>query len=209
MGRFFQRMTPAEREAFAARRAEQAKFDHAVLDTLRGMGVTLKPVALPKEPPFAGYGPAVNCEAGAAFDHLVRSGRIKLMEAPVKNPSTWPGTFRVAHFYPAVDYINADRIRLDLMTQMDAMMRDHDVIVVPTNGPQLAITNLTGHPACIVPNGFRASDGTPTSITFLGKLCGEEKLCLLARAYQEKSGFQLKHPDLDAALKKFQQTGKR
>lgn len=209
MGRFFQRMTPAEREAYAARRAEQSKFDGAVLDTLRGMGVTLNPVELPKEPPFAGYGPAVNCEAGAAFDHLVRSGRIKLMEAPVKNSSTWPGTFRVAHFYPAVDYINADRIRLDLMTQMDAMMRDHDVIVVPTSGPQLAITNLTGHPACIVPNGFRASDGTPTSITFLGKLCGEEKLCLLARAYQEKSGFHLKHPDLDAELKKFQQTGKR
>jgi Asp-tRNA(Asn)/Glu-tRNA(Gln) amidotransferase A subunit family amidase len=78
-------------------------------------------------------------------------------------------------------------------------MRDYDVLVTPTSGSQLAITNLTGHPACIVPNGFRASDGTPTSITFLGRLCGEEDLCLLARAYQEKTGFHLKHPDLKAA----------
>ncbi|HET9783537.1 MAG TPA: amidase, partial [Terriglobales bacterium] len=192
-------MTAAQRSEFAARRAEQAKFDQAVLDTLRGLGITLHPVELPEEPPFAGYGPAVNCEAAAAFDPLTRSGRDKLMEAPVPNPSTWPNTFRVAHFYPAVDYLNADRIRLKLMEKMDALMRDYDVLVTPTSGSQLAITNLTGHPACIVPNGFRASDGTPTSITFLGKLCGEENLCLLARAWQEKTGFHLKHPDLKVA----------
>lgn len=195
-------LTPEQRAAFAKQREEQAKFDAAVLDTLRGMGVTLTPVALPEAPPFAGYGPAVNCEAAAAFDSLTRSGRDKLMEAPVPNPSTWPNTFRVAHFYPAVDYLNADRIRLDLMYKMNDVFRDLDVIVVPTGGGgQLAITNLTGHPALIMPNGFR-SDGDPTSITFLGRLCGEEKLCVLGRAWQEKTGFHLKHPDLDAELKK-------
>jgi Asp-tRNA(Asn)/Glu-tRNA(Gln) amidotransferase A subunit family amidase len=190
-------LTAAQRADYAARRAEQSKFDHAVLDDLRALGVTLHPVDLPDAPPFSGYGPAVNCEAAAAFDSLTRSGRDKLMEAPVPNPSTWPNTFRVAHFYPAVDYLNADRIRLQLMQKMDVVMRDYDVVVVPTGGSsQLAITNLTGHPACIVPNGFRSSDGTPTSITFLGRLCGEEDLCLLARAWQEKTGFHLKHPKL-------------
>ncbi|MGH9483033.1 MAG: hypothetical protein ACRD1L_13175, partial [Terriglobales bacterium] len=121
--------------------------------------------------------------------------------APVPNPSTWPTTFRVAHFYPAVDYLNADRIRLQLMAQMEAMFHDYDVVVVPTSGSQLAITNLTGHPAVILPNGFHSDDHTPTSITFLGKLCGEEKLGVLARAYQEKTAFHLQHPDLDAELK--------
>jgi Asp-tRNA(Asn)/Glu-tRNA(Gln) amidotransferase A subunit family amidase len=193
-------MTAAQRAEFAARRAEQAKFDAAVLATLRGMGVTLHPVKLPPMPPFASYGPAVNCEAAAAFSGLTASGRDRLMEAPVKNPSTWPNLFRVAHFYPAVDYLNADRLRFELMNQMEAMFAPYDVVVVPTSGPQLAITNLTGHPACIVPNGFRASDGTPTSITFLGKLCGEEKLCVLARAYQNKTGFHLRHPDLNKEL---------
>ena len=146
-------MTPEQRKQFAARRAEQAKFDQAVLDVLRGMGVTLHPVTLPPAPPFASYGPAVNCEAAAAFSGLIASGRARLMEPPVKNSSDWPSIFRVAHLYPAVDYLNADRIRLELMYQMEAMFRPYDVVVVPTSGPQLAITNLTGHPACIVPNG--------------------------------------------------------
>lgn len=193
--------SPAEARA---RRLEQAKFDQAVLDTLRGLGVKLTPVTLPPAPPFSGYGPAVNCEAAAAFDELTLSGRDKMMEPPAPNPSTWPNIFRVAHLYPAVDFVNADRIRYQLMNQMQAVMDDLDVIVTPTGGAgQLVITNLTGNPALIQPNGFRASDGTPTSITFLGRICGEEKLCVLGRAYQEKAGFYLKHPDLDAELPKY------
>ena len=91
-----------------------------------------------------------------------------------------------------------------------------DVIVAPTFGEQLVITNLTGHPALILPNGFRGPDaplptdttpgaldnaggpGTPVSLTFLGNLYGEAKLLAMAGAYQEATGFQLKHPDLDA-----------
>ena len=89
-----------------------------------------------------------------------------------------------------------------------------DVIVAPTSGEQLVITNLTGHPAVILPNGLRGADapkppsddpsdfanaggpGTPTSLTFLGQLYGEERLLALARAYQEATGFHLEHPKL-------------
>ena len=60
----------------------------------------------------------------------------------------------------------------------------------------LTATNLTGHPACILPNGFR--DGTPinVSITFLGSLFGEAGLLRVAHAYQQATGFQLRHPAL-------------
>src|SRR5215467_11242062 len=90
-----------------------------------------------------------------------------------------------------------------------------DVIVAPTNGgPQLAITNLTGHPSVILPDGLRGADapkypiedpsdfqnaggpGTPASLTFLGKLYGEAELLAFARAYQEATGFHLLHPKL-------------
>ena len=37
---------------------------------------------------------------------------------------------------------------------------------------QVGLTNQTGHPAVVVPNGFR-TDGTPTSITFCGNLDAE------------------------------------
>jgi Asp-tRNA(Asn)/Glu-tRNA(Gln) amidotransferase A subunit family amidase len=81
----------------------------------------------------------------------------------------------------------------------------------------LVITNLTGHPAVILPNGLRGSDapkypsddpsdflnvggpGTPASLTFLGKLYGEAELLAFARAYQDATGFHLQHPRLTPA----------
>jgi hypothetical protein len=78
-------------------------------------------------------------------------------------------------------------------------------------------TNLSGPPALIFPNGFRETDaspptatpqdevvsdsggpGIPVSLTFLGQLYGEAKLLAFARAYQEATGFHLRHPKLSA-----------
>ena len=91
------------------------------------------------------------------------------------------------------------------MTAWDDLMKTVDVIVTPTNAAnlsQLVATNLTGHPAVILPNGFRA-DGTPVSITFLGGLFEEAKLLAVANAYQHATGFHLVHPavPLNAATK--------
>ena len=57
------------------------------------------------------------------------------------------------------------------------------------------IANLCGYPAVSVPNGFTA-EGRPTSITFVGRLYAEAEMLALARAYQERAGFHLKHPRL-------------
>jgi Asp-tRNA(Asn)/Glu-tRNA(Gln) amidotransferase A subunit family amidase len=76
------------------------------------------------------------------------------------------------------------------------MMKKFDVIVTPTNAAnlaQLVATNLTGHPAVILPNGFRP-DGTPVSLTFLGGLFEEGKLLAVANAYQDATGFHKVHP---------------
>jgi Asp-tRNA(Asn)/Glu-tRNA(Gln) amidotransferase A subunit family amidase len=75
-------------------------------------------------------------------------------------------------------------------------MRSVDVIVTPTgaaNLAQLVATNLTGHPAVILPNGFRP-DGTPVSLTFLGGLFEEAKLLAVANAYQQETGFHRVRP---------------
>ncbi len=85
------------------------------------------------------------------------------------------------------------------MQQMADVFKKVDVIVAPTFGPQLLITNLTGHPAVILPNGFRAGNGTPVSLTFLGNLFGEAKLLAVAKAYQDATGFHLQHPKLGTA----------
>ena len=108
----------------------------------------------------------------------------------------WANSFRTARFIPAVDYINANRVRTLAIAKWKELFRDVDVIVTPTGGSnQLLATNLTGHPAVILPHGFR-EDGTPVSFTFLGALFGEDKLLRVAHAYQRVTDFHRRHPSL-------------
>lgn len=168
-------------------------FDDRALEVLKGMGVNLIPVELPDIP----YDPMriiLTAEAAAAFDDLTRSNRDS--ELVQQTRGDWANTFRTARFIPAVDYINANRLRTKAISAWDDMMKNFDVIVSPTsaaNLSQLVATNLTGHPAVILPNGFRA-DGTPVSLTFLGGLFEEAKLLAVASAYQRATGFHLVHP---------------
>ena len=46
-----------------------------------------------------------------------------------------------------------------------------------------------------LPNGFTAA-GLPTTITFMGQLYEEGKLLALAKAYQDATEFEEKHPVL-------------
>ncbi len=199
------------REAGIARAEYDHRFNEAALTKLREMGVPLIPVEMPKFP-YDAMVPMLIAESAAAFDELTRSGRDKLLTQ--QKPSDWPNTFRAARFIPAVEYIQASRARLLAMEAVAKTFERLDVIVAPTQSQQLVITNLTGHPALILPNGLRGADapppissedgsddnvagpGTPTSLTFLGQLYGEAKLLALARAYQEATGFHRSHPNL-------------
>lgn len=176
------------------RRLEQRKFDLQSLDVLqKKLGLKLVPVKLP-DFPYANLLPILTAEAAAAFDELTRTGRDKLLTAQKKED--WPNIFRGARFIPAIEYVNASRARTLGMQQMADLFKEIDVLVCPTSGMQLVATNLTGHPACILPNGFRASDGTPTSITFVGNLFREDQLCAVAKAYQDATEWHKKHPTL-------------
>ena len=169
------------------------KWDDQALDTLRGMGIDLIPVELP-DIPYDAMRIILTAEAAAAFDDLTRSNRDA--ELVQQSRFDWANTFRTARFIPAVDYINANRLRSNAIDAWDELMKKVDVIVTPTNAvnlPQLVATNLTGHPAVILPNGFRP-DGTPVSLTFLAGLFEEAKLLAVANAYQRATGFHLVHP---------------
>jgi Asp-tRNA(Asn)/Glu-tRNA(Gln) amidotransferase A subunit family amidase len=175
------------------------KFDDAALEVFRRLGINLIPVDLP-DVAYDAMRLILTAEAAAAFDELTRSDRDKLLVQQGK--FDWPNTFRTARFIPAVDYVNANRVRSIAIQKWDDLMRTVDVIVTPTSAAnllQLVATNLTGHPAVIVPNGFR-DDGTPVSLTFLGGLFEEGKVLAVARAYQEATGFHLKHPAVPLTL---------
>jgi len=171
------------------------KFDDRALDVLKSMGVNLIPIDLP-DLPYDAMRIILTAEAAAAFDDMTRSDRDKLMVQ--QGRFDWPNTFRTARFIPAVDYVNANRVRTSAIQAWDELMQKVDVIVTPTgaaNLSQLVATNLTGHPAVILPNGFR-DDGTTVSLTFLGGLFEEAKLLAVANAYQQATGFHLAHPTI-------------
>ena len=176
-----------------ARRREQNAFDRQTLETLRGLGIELIPIKLPDSVPVRELSLILTAEAATAFDELTRSGRDKLLVR--QTAGAWPDTFRQGQLIPAVEYLRANRIRTMLMREMERRMADLDVYVCPTfGGNNSLMTNLTGHPAVVVPNGFRAEDGTPTSITFIGSLYGETDLLAVAHAYQQATDFHLRRP---------------
>jgi len=174
-------------------KSDDAEFNQTGLRTLREMGIDPKPITLP-DLPVSDMLFILEAEAAAAFDDLTRTNRDELLVRQVED--AWPNVFRAARFIPAVEYIQANRIRTLLMQRFGAMMADVDVYVHPTfGGNTLLATNLTGNPSLVLPNGFR-EDGTPVSFCFTGRLFGEAELCLLAKAYQDRTGYHLKHPML-------------
>ena len=167
--------------------------DNAVLEVLRELGAELIPIELPEH----SVGPLrliLTAEAAAAFDQLTLTNQDDLMKW--QQPHAWPNTFRAAHFIPATEYINANRSRFELIQKMDSLLQEVDVYVTPAFGnANLLITNLTGHPSVVLPNGF-TDNGHPTSITFTGDLFDEASVLAVAKAYQEATEHHKKFPPM-------------
>lgn len=165
--------------------------DQATLEAVRALGVELVPIELPDLPVDA-LSFILHAEAAAAFDELSRgTGDDLLMR---QDASGWPTRFRVGRTVSAVDYLQANRVRRLAMQEMARNLSGLDVYLSPTyGGSNLLLTNLTGHPAVVLPNGFRRN-GTPSSITFMGNLFRDAEAMLLAKAYQDATGFHLRRP---------------
>ncbi|NMB83164.1 MAG: amidase [Ignavibacteria bacterium] len=168
--------------------------DSLALKKLQELGVQLIPIELP-DLPVNDISFVLSAEAAAAFDELTRSKRDDLLVRQVKN--AWPNVFRSSRFIPAVEYINANRVRFTLIQEMQKIFDKVDLYISPSwVGSNLLITNLTGHPCVVVPNGF-SERGTPTSFTFIGKLFDEGTIIAVAKAYQDATDHHKKHPKLD------------
>jgi Asp-tRNA(Asn)/Glu-tRNA(Gln) amidotransferase A subunit family amidase len=170
----------------------------ASLEQLQTMGVELIPIELPDYPVYA-LSIILSAEAAAAFDDLTRSGRDSLLVRQIKN--AWPNTFRASRFIVAVEYIQANRLRYQIIQEMQNLMDTVDVYVTPSFGENLLLTNLTGHPCVVLPNGFNA-EGSPTSISFIGRLFDEATVLSVAKQYQDATDFHLKHPPLFSGARK-------
>ncbi len=167
--------------------------DMAALEVIHSLSPDLFAIEFP-DYPVSAMSFILYAEAAAAFDELTRSNKDDLLVRQAKN--TWPTVFRQGQMIPAVEYIQANRLRTVVMEAMAELMSGIDVFVLPTYGSNIvALTNLTGHPAVVLPNGF-TEQGSPTSISFIGKIYGEAETLAVAKAYQDATEFHLKHPEL-------------
>jgi Asp-tRNA(Asn)/Glu-tRNA(Gln) amidotransferase A subunit family amidase len=165
-----------------------------VLEAYKNMGVKVQAVNFPDSTIYPANLVSIilNAESGAAFDELTRSNRDELIERQDKD--FWPNSFRSARLIPAVEYINANRYRSTLCSRFQEFMQPYDIVIVPTfAGNQLSITNLTGNPVVCMPMGFNKQE-LPLSITLIGKLYDEASILEAAKAFQDKTPHNKKHP---------------
>ena len=172
----------------AARERQTVANNRSALDTLRGLGVALAPFDLP-DVPTAAIGFIVGTEAAAGFDVATVNGELDSMRAAPEE-SRWPDSFRASRFVSAVDYLQANRLRMQIIEQVHEALGDLDLFV----GSDLGLTNFTGHPEISMPGGF--FEGSPTSLRFTGKLFGEAEMLRLAHAWQAATDYHLQHPPL-------------
>lgn len=165
-----------------------------VLELYKSQGIHVQPVNFPDSIIYPSdiVSIILNAESAAAFDELTRTNRDDLIERQDKD--FWPNSFRTARTIPAVEYINANRYRYNLCSDMISFMKNYDVLIVPTfAGNQLSITNLTGNPVVCMPNGFDIK-GNPLSITLVGNLYDEATILAAAKLFQDKTDHHKKHP---------------
>ena len=166
--------------------------DLNVLELLKEMGIDLIPVELKSEFPVSSLSIILEAEAAAAFDEITRNNKDDELVAQHKN--AWPNIFRTARFIPAAEYIQANRIRTKLIEEFTSLIKNYDAILTPSfGGNQLLLTNLTGNPCLVMPNGFDDKN-RPTSISILGNLYDEASILFLAKVIQDNTDFDDTHP---------------
>ncbi len=185
---------------------------HNALEALRGLGVQIVEVALPDRPYFALINNLM-VEAAAVFEELTLSGRDR--ELPEDNATAWPRSWRQIRFLSAVDYLQFERLRRQIMEDFRKTFERVDLLFGPTYGSfeLLMAMNFTGHPglgirAGVVETPTRGLGSTPLdpsgpkhrvpqNVAFHGRLFEEGKMLAVARALEAKLGVSAERPPVD------------
>jgi len=179
------------KEDFDARYDNRSN-DSLTLVKLKELGAELVPISYPKLP-IEEMGFILGAEAGAAFQNLVLSRQVDQLVRQEKR--NWAYTLRAAQFISATEYINANRARTLLIQQWYEKLKGLDLYLSPCFTTNLTLTNLTGNPAVVIPNGG-IGPKYRTSITFNGQLFGEGRMLEAAMLYQQTTHFHRQHPSL-------------
>ncbi len=188
--------------------AVRANFEAA----LAALGARIE-VTRDVEWPDLPWGPAVGTIVGVegvtAFHELIESGEAAKLRCPADRSGGYASLLT-----PAIDYVQAMRLRRPMRAAMAKLFERFDAIATPTRAtvaypadrkfedvypgvsggpPVIPAGNLAGLPAIALPDGF-GDDGLPTSIAFMGPAFSERTLVELGFAYQSASSWHAKRP---------------
>lgn len=167
------------------------RADRKVLEHLRTAGCELVEVQLPALP-YSSLLIPLFAEAAASFESLTRSNRDD--ELTWQAPEAWPNTFRQSWLIPAIELVQADRVRRQVMNGMADIFNSVDALAAPSFAANLLlITNATGHPALVQP--IAINGGQPHGFTLIGRLFDEGTLCRLGQVLESSFDVVRKHPE--------------
>ena len=137
---------------FPAWMDEATDVDRKALQQVEQLGMIPIKVALP-DWPYGNLNAILFAEVAASFEDLTLSRRVD--ELKVQTPDAWPNTFRQSRFISAVDMVQADRMRRAVAQEMERLLSQVDLLLVPSlRDEMLTISNFTGQPSLTLRAGF-------------------------------------------------------
>jgi aspartyl-tRNA(Asn)/glutamyl-tRNA(Gln) amidotransferase subunit A len=179
----------------------------AALRVLEELGARIEEVALPDMDAAYTVGTVTIAVEGAAF-HAA-----DLRERPELFSDELRAAFELGSFYSGVDYVQAQRVRRQVMQATKRAMASFDAVVMPTSPvpttpiasspPEHAMLrprntmpfNVLGLPGISVPCGF-TGDGLPVGLQIIGKAFDEAGVLRLAHAYEQATDWPRRRPPL-------------
>jgi Asp-tRNA(Asn)/Glu-tRNA(Gln) amidotransferase A subunit family amidase len=193
--------------------APATDVDRASLEAMKSLGMIPTEVSLP-DWPYDSLNLILFAEGAAAFEELTLSGQADQLKVQV--PDAWPNLFREARFLSAVDFVQADRLRRKVAMEMEKILAQVDLLLVPSlRDEMLVISNNTGHPSLTMRTGwvqisearsdwapdpahplpkFNPPRRVPHGITLIGRLFDEGTIARAGLALERSLGVVTEHP---------------
>ena len=165
--------------------------EQAALDYLKSMGAKTKSIDLKSEIPIEALSVMLGVEAAAVFETPYRADR-------AANYGLWSSTFRNAQFVTAIHFLQANRLRGQLIIETQQKLSKVDVVL---GGNDLTLTNLTGHPSLVVHCGSETvrERQVPGVIKLTAAAYREDILLHVGKAIQMALPPEPKSPELPDA----------
>ena len=184
------------------------------IKTLERLVATVEEVALPR------IDEAISAWTAICYSEASAYNQQALAQRPQDFSNVLRQRLQLGLAIPAVQYVQAQRVRLMIVVEYAALFRRFDLLVLPSNrteaptileatapnGPlddlrerlvHLAPFNLAGLPAASVPCGF-ISSGLPVGLQIVGPRFSDRLVLATAHLYEQTAEWWRARPQIDA-----------